>query len=220
MRWSWAPSSGFGPWPATLSLKPKGHPTVASSCVLMCTLFYTGKIICSVFSSVTTGRLVFNPEQVSLPTHLVPPPLPLSGRKPLAASPAEERETLPCPKPWALLQPRHPAIPQGWMLFAWQTLLVPPDHAFKITLLLVPAAFAGTQPVPSPPLAMSYTTASAESLWFTPWSARGSSCLPTPPEISYQPWKLTAARGSSRLMSQPQLQHVAGRAWPSFNPAK
>ena len=57
-----------------------------------------------------TGRLTFNPAQVSLPTHLVPPPLSMSIRKPLAASPAEERETLPLPKSRALLRSRPPAL--------------------------------------------------------------------------------------------------------------
>lgn len=84
-----------------------------------------------------TGRLAFTPADscLTLPAHLVPSPFSTSIRKPLAASLAEEHETLPCPKPRALLWSRPPALRVN--IVVWQTLLVLPGHAFKIAFPLV-----------------------------------------------------------------------------------
>lgn len=165
--------------------------------------------------SVHTSRLILNLMQVFLPTHLVHPLLSMPIRKPLAASfqsmkPSLARSHEPCCNPELL--------PYGWISFIWLNPLVLPGQAFRIQLPLVLAVSVGAWSLLFPSLAMSHS--SAESLWFTPRSERGRSGSPTPPDISYQPWKVTADRGGSRLMSQPQLQHMAGRVWPSFNPAK
>lgn len=163
-----------------------------------------------------TARLLFKPVQMHLPTHVVPSPLPMSMRKSSPASPAEQVLNTPLSKVTtsAAIQASHPkgntihtTDPSGP---SWPWLQ---DQSW-----LVLSVSTGTWHMLSPSLAMSCSVASAESLWFTSWSPRGRSGLLAPPEISYQPWKLAAAKGGSGLMSQPQ--HMVGRVWPSFNPAK
>lgn len=193
----------------------------------MCMLFHMGKNICSFLFgkgrwgawqavvSVHTSRLILNLMQVFLPTHPVSPLLSMSIRKPLAASLAKEHETVPCLKSWTLLQPRAPALWANTVHITdplgppWPGLQDPSPAASRSVCRCLVLVFS----IPR-------HHSSAESLRFTPRSARGRSGSPSPPDISYQPWKVTADRGSSRLMSQPQLQHMAGRVWPSFNPAK